>query len=123
MQRAILRDFSVESASFITCQPSGMILGMPCVRDRDEDSPVPDAVAEVTDDPVALLDVSRRIATHLDAVQRPKVNSSGLVAVIYGKGRGTDCLTILKMERERGVRFAITTVSGRHIRSGGPSWS
>jgi len=100
-----------------------MILGMPCVRDRDEDSPVPDAVAEVTDDPVALLDVSRRIATHLDAGQRPKVNSSGLVAVIYGKGRGTDCLAILKMERERGVRFAITTVNGRHIRSGGPSWS
>jgi hypothetical protein len=147
MQRAVLRDFSVEAAvvHYVPTQrddPGDALLltdeeialndalrsyfgskiverleakGIEIVRDSDEDSSVPDAVAELTSDPGALLDVSRRIATHLDAVQRPKVNSSGLLAVIYGKGRGSDCLAVLKMERERGVRFAITTVNGRHV--------
>lgn len=88
--------------------------GLEIVRDPDRDDCVPTAVAGVQDGSVSLVAASQQIARHLDAVQATKVNSSGLVAVVQGHIRGQGCLAILKLERERGVRFAINTVDGRH---------
>jgi hypothetical protein len=88
--------------------------GLEVVSSSEYDSPVPEAVLVIQADSGALVSESQRIATHLDSVQAPKVNSSGLLAVATGQVRGAECVAIVKLERERGVRFAIRTVDGRN---------
>lgn len=89
--------------------------GLDVIRDDAQDACVPEAVTTLSGDPTELLAISRDIASHLDRVQT-KSNSSGLLAIAYGRiGDDKPCLALLKMERERGVRFAINTVNGRHI--------
>jgi hypothetical protein len=88
--------------------------GLEVVADAERDQTVPEAVAEILPDPEKLVDASKRIATHLDSIQS-KVNSSGLLAVVLGMLGSDPCLSIIKLERERGVRFAIDTVAGKHI--------
>lgn len=43
-----------------------------------------------------------------------KVNSSGLLAIALGQASGAPTLAIIKLEPERGVHYAISTVDGRH---------
>ena len=88
--------------------------GLEVVRDPDEASSVPEALAAIRDDRAALVPASRAIAEHLFAIQT-RVNSSGLLAIVQGSSGGQDAVAILKLERERGIRFAIDTVAGRNI--------
>jgi hypothetical protein len=88
--------------------------GLDVIVDDDRSPIVPDAVAEILADPTVLIDASKRIAEHLDHEQS-KVNSSGLLALAYGTLDGDSWLAIVKLERERGVRFAINTVDGKHV--------
>ncbi len=88
--------------------------GLEVVVDPEQDPTVPHAVATVLVNPTELVPASQRIAAHLDAVQS-KVNSSGLLAIASGTLEGAPWLAVMKLERERGVRFAINTVDGRHI--------
>jgi hypothetical protein len=88
--------------------------GLDVIVDPDRDPTVPDAVSAILADPGQLVDASKRIAEHLDKRQT-KVNSSGLLALAYGTLDGASWLAIVKLERERGVRFAIDTVDGKHV--------
>lgn len=87
--------------------------GLEVLNDPDGNPCVPDAVDVVDADTEGLIEASHRIAVHLDSIQSA-VNSSGLLAVVHGQLHDRSCLAILKLERERGVRFAISTVDGRH---------
>jgi hypothetical protein len=87
--------------------------GMEVMADAEQAQTVPEAVRAVLPDPDQLVERSREIATHLYEIQS-KVNSSGLLAVVLGQASGDPCIAIIKLEPERGVRFAINTVDGRH---------
>ena len=55
----------------------------------------------------------RTIAEHLHSVQSGR-NSSGLLTVLLGRTDVGDCVSVLKLEREEGLRFKIDTdPSGR----------
>lgn len=82
--------------------------GLEIVADPDRNPNVPGAVAAVHAGQLSLVDASQAIARHLDDVQSQKVNSSGLLAVVQGHVNTQPCLAILKLERERGVRFMIS---------------
>jgi 37-kD nucleoid-associated bacterial protein len=71
--------------------------GAPCVRD---------AVAEILTDPSRLVVASRAMAEHLDAIQTGR-NSAGLLTVILGEIDRRRCVSVLKLEREQGLRFHI----------------
>jgi hypothetical protein len=73
--------------------------GNPCVRD---------AVAEILGDATRLVDASRRIAEHLHEQQTGR-NSAGLLTIILGEIDGQPCISVLKLEREQGLRFEINT--------------
>jgi 37-kD nucleoid-associated bacterial protein len=57
---------------------------------------------------------SRKIAQHLFAVQT-KRNSPGLVAVILGTANSGPCVSLIKLEREEGVRVRLNLVNGRRV--------
>ncbi len=88
--------------------------GLDVVVDRGAARDVPAAAAAILRDSNALVASSKTIATHLHTVQG-KVNSSGLLAVARCRIGETPWLAIVKLERERGVRFAISEVEGRYV--------
>jgi 37-kD nucleoid-associated bacterial protein len=88
--------------------------GLEVVVDPNEQQHVPEAVAAIIADPTQLVEASRRIATHLDACQSGR-NSSGLIAVVDGKLGAMSAVAIVKLERERGVRFVLDEVDGRQV--------
>lgn len=78
--------------------------GSPCVRD---------VVADLLANPGRLVELSRTVAEHLHAVQSGR-NSSGLLTVLIGQTDAGACVSVLKLEREEGLRFKIDTdQSGR----------
>jgi 37-kD nucleoid-associated bacterial protein len=87
--------------------------GMEVLADPDQVQIVPDAVRAVLADHSDLVAQSKEIATHLHAIQS-KVNSSGLLAVVLGQVSAAPSVAVIKLEPERGVRYAISTVDGRH---------
>jgi phage tail sheath protein FI len=87
--------------------------GIDVVADPDHDQTVLDAVTLVITDAGELVEASKRIALHLDAQQSGR-NSSGLLAVVTGQIEGQEAIGVVKLERERGVRFEIDTVAGKH---------
>lgn len=64
--------------------------------------------------PADLVDASRIIAERLDQVQTGR-NPAGLLAAISGTVDGKSCASVLKLEREQGLRFRIKVVGGRHV--------
>jgi 37-kD nucleoid-associated bacterial protein len=90
------------------------VKGLEVVVDDERDQLVPEAVAEIVAEPTRLLEASKRIAMHLDEKQHAGT-SSGLLAVVAGRLGDEPCVAVVKLERERGVRFAIDTVEGKHI--------
>jgi 37-kD nucleoid-associated bacterial protein len=88
--------------------------GVEVVADRNEDDAVRAAVARVIVDSANLVDASRVIAERLDQVQTGR-NPAGLLAVIAGTVDGKRCASVLKLEREQGLRFRIEVVGGRHV--------
>jgi hypothetical protein len=57
--------------------------------------------------------MSQTLATHLHAVQTGR-NSSGLLTVLVGATDAGPCISILKLEREEGLRFKIDTDQRGH---------
>lgn len=88
--------------------------GIGVVADHHEDDTVRAAVARAIAHPTDLVDASRVIAERLDQVQTGR-NPAGLLAAITGTVDGERCASVLKLEREQGLRFRIKVVRGRHI--------
>jgi hypothetical protein len=88
--------------------------GVQVMADENEDNTVRGAVARVIAKPDELAVASRAIAERLDEVQTGR-NPAGLLAVISGTVDGMRCASVLKLEREQGLRFRIKTVRGRRI--------
>ena len=88
--------------------------GLEVVADPEQDQSVAEAVERIVRRPTELVEGSKSIALHLDAKQSA-INSSGLLAVVNGRLATRPCVAIIKLERERGIRFAIETVQGRHV--------
>lgn len=77
-------------------------------------SPVPQHVCDcVNDDGQEFINISQQIARHLFNIQSG-INSKGLLAFVDCRLQGQRALSILKLEREEGVRLLTTTVDGRH---------
>lgn len=85
--------------------------GVEVVANRDEDATVRQSLAQLLTDPGQLVNASRDIAIRLDNVQTGR-NPPGLVAVIVGKVDEARCTSVLKLEREQGLRFRIGMVEG-----------
>lgn len=83
--------------------------GLEAIVDGNENSTVRDGVATLLADRGALVDVSKRFAEHLDRSQT-KRNPAGLLAVGIGTVDGSDVVTVLKLEREQGIRLRIDVV-------------
>lgn len=88
--------------------------GVEVVADQNEDDTVRAAVARVITGTTDLVGASRTIAVRLDQVQTGR-NPAGLLAVIAGTVDGKRCASVLKLEREQGLRFRIKVVGGRHV--------
>jgi hypothetical protein len=73
--------------------------GAPCVRD---------CVSGILGDEARLVELSRTLAIHLHTIQTGR-NSSGLLTVLLGTIDEGSCVSILKLEREEGLRFKIDT--------------
>lgn len=82
--------------------------GVEVVVDPDGASCVRDAVSALLADPNRLVELSQTLATHLHAVQSGR-NSSGLLTVLLGRIDAGPCVSVLKLEREEGLRFKIDT--------------
>lgn len=80
--------------------------GLEVVVDPDADPCVRDAVTALLGDDSRLVEVSQGVGRHLDAVQTGR-NSAGLLAVVLGEIDGARCVSLLKLEREQGLRFAM----------------
>jgi hypothetical protein len=88
--------------------------GLAVVVDDIVESPIPSGVTELASTPDALVSISRAFATHLDTIQSG-INSSGLLAVGTASVGNQPFVAVLKLERERGIRFAINEVDGRQV--------
>jgi hypothetical protein len=88
--------------------------GLEVIADLNEDDTVRGAVADVVRDSDRLVTVSQTVAEHLYAVQTGR-NSPGLLAVINGRIEGRPCLSILKLEREQGLRVHIEVEDGSPV--------
>lgn len=88
--------------------------GLEVLADPNESSIVRDAVAGVVAEPGRLVSASRAVAEHLYGVQTGR-NSPGLLAVILGRVEAGPCLSILKLEREQGLRVHIEMEDGAAV--------
>jgi hypothetical protein len=80
--------------------------GLEVVVDPDGAACVRDGIAEILADRYQLVPVSRRMAEHLHAIQTGR-NSAGLLTTLLGEIDGGECVSVLKLEREQGLRFHI----------------
>lgn len=88
--------------------------GVDVVADENEDDTVRTAVASILRQPSDLPPASRTVAQRLDQVQTGR-NPPGLLAVITGVVDDQPCVSVLKLEREQGLRFRIKVVNGHRI--------
>lgn len=82
--------------------------GVEVVADPDGPDVVGEAVTAVLGDPDQLVPASQRVAAHLHDVQTGR-NSAGLLTLVLGLLDGQPYVCVLKLEREQGLRFNITT--------------
>lgn len=88
--------------------------GVEVVADTNEDAGVRTQLANLLGESTHLVAASCSIATRLDAVQT-KRNPAGLLAVLLGTIDGGACVSVLKLEREQGLRLRIETVDGHTV--------
>lgn len=86
--------------------------GVEVLMDPSQDATVRDAIAKVLRSSSALAHQSRLMAKRLHQVQTG-VNPPGLLTVISGTVDGRPALSILKLEREQGIRFRVRRVGGQ----------
>lgn len=102
--RAYFRKKIIKSLGLRGLEVAGDPEGSACVRD---------AVMEILADAGRLVDASKRIAEHLDEAQTGR-NPAGLLAIVLGQLDGRSCVSVLKLEREQGLRFHIDTDEQGH---------
>jgi 37-kD nucleoid-associated bacterial protein len=88
--------------------------GIEVVADVGEDDGVRKCVAQILQKRSALVSASQAIAERLNEVQSAK-NPAGLLVVAVGFVDGQPCVSVLKLEREQGVRFRIDTIRNRRV--------
>jgi hypothetical protein len=88
--------------------------GLASVDDPSVDSPVPALVREIAADADRLVPGSKVLAAHLDGIQTGQ-NSSGLLAVATASLEARAFVAVIKLEKERGIRFAINQVGGQNV--------
>jgi hypothetical protein len=86
--------------------------GVEVVMDQSQDATVRDAIARVLRSSTALAQQSRLMAERLHQVQTG-VNPPGLLTVISGTVDRQPAVTVLKLEREQGIRFRVRRVRGQ----------
>lgn len=84
------------------------------IADPTAKSTVRDAVRGILADESSLAEESKRIARHLHDVQTRR-NSPGLIAVILGTTDDEPCVSLVKLEREQGVRVHLTVIEGETL--------
>src|SRR3984885_11570490 len=83
------------------------------VRDADQSSDVPQLIAFILERPADLVEASQDLARALYASQN-RVNNPGLLTVITGRVAQERCVSILKLQRQTGLRMQqITDQQGR----------
>ncbi len=85
--------------------------GIAVVFDSFRDRTVYNAVEQMLRDSNDLVQQSRLIALRLHSIQT-RVNPPGLLVVIFGVDGGKPAVSILKLEREEGIRFQVHEVDG-----------
>jgi hypothetical protein len=88
--------------------------GLDVVIDPAGAQDVASAVASVLTGQDGLVPGSRRIATHLHRCQSGR-NSPGLLAVLEGSIANKAVIGIVKLERERGVRYVLDEINGQQV--------
>jgi hypothetical protein len=88
--------------------------GVEVVADQTGNPVVRDAVKRIRADERTLAKESKKIAQHLFDVQT-KRNSPGLVTVVVGTTDAGPCVSVIKLEREEGVRVRLDLVDGQRI--------
>ncbi|HLX32603.1 MAG TPA: nucleoid-associated protein [Gaiellaceae bacterium] len=86
--------------------------GLEVIADANASSVVKDGVSALLIDPQQLVAVSQDLARHLDESQTRR-NPAGLLAVALGKVDEGEVVSILKLEREQGLRLRIH-MEGEH---------
>jgi hypothetical protein len=86
--------------------------GLDVVADATADSTVRTAVAAIVHDPRELIDQSQALARRLNEIQDAR-NPAGLLAVIHGRMGPVECVAVLKLEREQGLRVRIHRAGGK----------
>jgi hypothetical protein len=112
-EEPVLTDAPITLDPALTAYFRGKIIkslgrGVEVVVDPDGSPCVRDAVSGLLADPDRLVEISRVVAEHLHAVQSGR-NSSGLLTVLLGQTDAGACISVLKLEREEGLRFKIDT--------------
>jgi len=85
--------------------------GLEVVEDPDQDQTAPAALDAILRTPQQFVEQSQILASRLFRVQSAN-NSSGLLAVLTGMIEGRRCVATVKLERQRGVSFAIDPTTG-----------
>lgn len=85
--------------------------GVEVVFDSLKDDTVRNAIGQILGDPSNIAQQSQLIARRLHSIQTG-VNPPGLLVVIFGTHDGEHVVSILKLEREEGVRFQVHEVNG-----------
>ena len=85
--------------------------GVQVVFDSLKDHTVRDAIGQILRDPSSIAQESQLIARRLHAIQTG-VNPPGLLVVIFGTRNDENTVSILKLEREEGIRFQVREVNG-----------
>jgi hypothetical protein len=88
--------------------------GVEVVADPTGSHVVRDAVQHIRADQNQFAEESKKIAQHLFAVQT-KRNSPGLVSVVVGTTNAGPCVSVIKLEREEGVRVRLDLVDGQRV--------
>ena len=85
--------------------------GVEVTFDSYKDQTVQDAIGQIVREPSSLVEQSQTIARRLHLVQTG-VNPPGLLTVILGTANGKIAVSVLKLEREEGIRFEVHEVNG-----------
>ncbi len=86
--------------------------GIAVAFDSFKDRTVYSAIGQILRDSNDLVQQSQLIAQRLHAIQTG-VNPPGLLVVIFGVDDDKPAVSILKLEREEGIRFQVNEVDGR----------
>jgi hypothetical protein len=86
--------------------------GVEVTFDSYKDQTVHSAIGQIIREPSSLVEQSQLIAQRLHSVQTG-VNPAGLLTVILGTYHGEIAVSVLKLEREEGIRFEVREVNGR----------